>query len=135
LSTYVQEDGTLANDPVFQPSEAWDTVLVATPEIIPAMSYDFQVEVVGTDGLARSASSRVTTWLWGDVDNNGRISFTDIALVVEAFRGNFVNVTREAADLKPCTPNRIVNFNDISACTDAFRSHGYTDSECSSPCP
>jgi len=70
--------------------------------------------------------------MWGDVNHDGRVDFSDVSLIVDAFSGNFAQVTLYAADLHDCVPSRAINFSDISRDVDAFQGSAYP---CPNPCP
>ncbi len=132
LSMYVQPDGTLGPDPVHQMPAAWGMVHVHDPAILPSTVYAVQSEIPGTGGTPfMSQPVIVATWAWGDVDNNGVVNFSDIALVVRGFQGDFSAASRETVDLDPCLPNGVIDFNDISETVRAFQG---LDITCADPC-
>ncbi|MCH8966229.1 MAG: hypothetical protein IID43_00990, partial [Planctomycetes bacterium] len=135
VSQYVQADGLLGPDPVYQLPSVWDTIRVRGAAIIPASEYHFQAECLGGVDPVLSSMSSTTTWEWGDVDRDGDPDFLDALLQVRAFKDDFSEVTIEAADLEPCTPDGDVGFLDILMTIMAFKDRPYTDSGCSNPCP
>lgn len=123
----------LVNDPkdaaLLTPAEWGGTVFVGGVELTPSTNYEISTEL---DYGLRSAIGVAETWLWGDANNNGSVTFADITLVTDAFKGDFSNVTLGGADLAPMgtpgaclAPNRTVDFADITAAVDAFRSYQY----------
>jgi len=131
LSLYVAADGTLSATPVFQTPGAWGTVVLRAEEIVPESSYRLQSE---TAGGVLSGTTQVTTWMWGDVDNDGIANFTDILFIVQVFQGNLANASMETADLEPCVPNQTVNLADVQRAVGAFQGSPYSD-VCPIPCP
>ncbi len=132
VSTYVQLDGTLGAAPVYQLPADWSTVHAHGDEILPGKTYELQSRL--SDGLLSSAGSG-TTWMWGDVNNNGIVNFTDINIVVQGFQGDFSQAPIEAVDLDPCIPNGDINFEDINRAVQAFQGQPFTASGCAIPCP
>ena len=131
LSLFVQADGTLGETMVFQTPVQWCRVHVHGVEIIPDTNYT----VESFDGTTWSGPISVTTWLWGDVNNDGNSNFTDIGLVVDGFGGDFSGASLEAMDQAPplvqgtCAgADGVIDFDDITAALDAFQSIPY-------PCP
>jgi len=76
----------------------------------------------------------VTTWVWGDVDNDGIVNFQDILFIVQVFQGNLTHATMEATDLDPCIPNQSVNLADVQRGVGAFQTLPYS-AVCPIPCP
>jgi len=124
--TYLVDD---PNDAAFLTPAQWGgTVNITGITITPSTTYDVQTE--STEGVV-SATGTGTTWLWGDVNNDGSASFLDVQLVILAFGGNFDNATFAGADLAlpimmGCfSADRIINTNDTSAAIKAFQSVPY----------
>ncbi len=132
LSMYVQSDGTLGPDPVYLSPGEWGTTYVHGPAILPSTTYLIQADLLAGNGQPlTSSAATVTTWAFGDVDNNGVVNFSDISLVVHGFQGDFSAASRETVDLEPCLPNGVIDFNDISETVKAFQ--GFSIS-CVDPC-
>ncbi len=131
LSKYVAADGSLADVPVFQTPVAWGEVLFSGTEVVPGRSYHLQAEF-GGGSLTDLAS--VTTWIWGDVDDNGAVNLGDALVIVQGFQGDFSNASLEAVDLWPCAPDGIVNFEDIQRAVLAFQGQTYSGTGCPDPC-
>jgi hypothetical protein len=67
-----------------------------------------------------SSAASATTWVWGDTTGDGDAQIDDVTRVVDAANGNFSGgTTISQVDLAPCTPNGVVNTQDISAALDA----------------
>jgi hypothetical protein len=137
VSSYVQADGTLGPDPVFQSPAEWGTVAVRGAELIPEFSY----RVHGDCGLPGSPEPSepaiATLGDWGEVESppNELVGLGDIMLLIFAYQGNWDNVTLERADLSPCVPDRVIGVGDILAAISAFQGSSYADGSCSMPCP
>ncbi len=72
----------------------------------------------------------------GDVDCNDTMNFTDIQLIVMAFKGDFSpGITFAAMDIDPCVPNAVINFTDIQRDVLAFQGQTYAETGCPIPCP
>lgn len=131
LSMFVQADGTLGVTSVFQTPVQWCRVHAHAVEIIPDTNYT----VESFDGTVWSSPISVTTWLWGDVNNDALSDFTDISLVIAGFGGDFSDASLEAMDQAPplfpatcAAPDGMIDFDDVDAAVDAFQSIPY-------PCP
>ncbi len=135
VAAYIQADGSLGPDPVFQDSDTWGTMIhVNGLEILPESMYNIQLDT-GTPGSPDlGPPTQATTWMWGDVDNNGVVNFTDINFVVQGFQGNFTQVSLQNVDLHPSVPNQILNFSDINWDVAAFQGGAYLDHGIA-PCP
>jgi len=131
IDLYVQPDGTLHPEAVYLPGDAWGQLFVGGNDVLPGATYSLLLE---SDTGVVSASVEVTTWLWGDVDNNGVANLADVQLIVLGFQGDFSNATLEAVDLDPCIPNGVINLADAFAAVLAFQGVPYSDSGCVMPC-
>jgi len=126
----------LVNAAVFKTAAAWGTVNVRSLDLQPNRRYRISTEC--NPGAVRSASVAVQLWRWGDNNNSGTANFTDISREVDGFRNFFTaDLTKEKTDIvgsDTCNsqPNRVVNFIDVSANVDAFRSLPFP---CSPRCP
>jgi hypothetical protein len=132
LSLYVDENGNLGDTPVFQTPATWTTVNIRAEELVPSSSYRVQTE--SSTGVL-SDGSVASTWVWGDVDNNGVVNFADVQLIVNVFQGDLSGATVEAADLEPCLPNAVINLADAQRGIQAFQLQTYEDTGCPDPCP
>ncbi|MHC5109581.1 MAG: immunoglobulin domain-containing protein [Planctomycetota bacterium] len=132
LSLYVQEDGTLSSEPVFQDPAAWSTVTLRAAEIVPGTQYTIQAETMSGQS---SVTADVTTWLWGDVNDNLTVNFEDVLLIVNVFQGDTSDATVAATDLEPCLPNGVVNLADVQRGIQAFQQISFPETGCALPCP
>ena len=131
LSKFVNANGKLQDSPVFQSIQAWDTIVVTGPDIVPESTYEIQA---GCDSFL-TASGTATTVLFADIDDNGSVNLGDVQLIVFGFQVNFKFNTLEELDIWPCDPNGIVNFEDIQTGVLRFQGLSYTDLGCPVPCP
>jgi len=128
---YVQADGTLGANPVYQTPAAWGNLAVSSPETVPSMTYSVSVRC----GDVFSAPSPLTLRRWGDLDNNDVVDVSDISASLDGFAGMFSGeVTFESVDETPCQPDGALTVDDITAVLDAFAGAPYTNS-CPMPCP
>jgi hypothetical protein len=133
VARYVQPDGTLGAAPVFQVPGEWGTVFVHGPDIMPAVEYHVQAGC-GTGGVVEALSRplSVTTWMWGDVDNNHHVYIDDVTAVLNGTQGMFgEGVTLQGVDLAPCQPDGIVDAADVQAIEAAYNGGAYP---CAAPC-
>lgn len=127
LSKYIDVDGLLVDTPVFQLPAQWGDIIVQDPDIVPSSTYVVTAECGGFQSPASSGD----TWLWGDMNNDGTVSFTDINLIVEAFKSIFT-VPFIVANLAPCDLDDMISFKDIGAVVEAFKQIPFP---CAIPCP
>jgi hypothetical protein len=133
VSIFVQPDGSLGSAPVFRTPDAWGAVNIAGYQIIPSAEYLVRA-VCGSDGYIEylSPPAHATTWVWGDVDNNGQVYIDDVQLVLDGADGVMPEgVMLENLDLAPCRPDRIIDADDEADVWDAFVGAGYG---CDAPC-
>ncbi|MBI4716812.1 MAG: choice-of-anchor B family protein [Planctomycetes bacterium] len=130
LTKYVAADGSLGDTPTLQTPGAWGTVVIRGSEVVPGTNYKLQSEFAGG---ARSVPADATTAVWGDVDGNSVVNFTDIQQILLVFLGN-PQVSLAAADLEPCDPNNVVNFSDVQRALKAFQGDSYATLGCAGPC-
>jgi hypothetical protein len=129
LSMYVQPDGTVDTTAVFQTPTEWGTVHVGDEELAPSTVYVVHADCrwEGSGYLSNPVS--VTTWLWGDVNNDGAVQVDDVTLVFDGSQGIFGgDTTVENLDLSPCLPNREVDAGDVASVQNAYASGSF-------PCP
>ena len=80
-----------------------------------------------------SSANWADGWIvFSDIDNNGDVTFFDIALVVDAWKGKYTIASFEIVNLAGCPPNDQIDFFDIAADIDAWRWRPYP---CTLPCP
>ncbi|MFQ5462788.1 MAG: matrixin family metalloprotease [Phycisphaerae bacterium] len=130
VSLFVQADHTLGPDPVFLTPTEWGVAAAHDAAIIPNATYN--VQAFCSPNFSAPASA--TTDIFGDVNANGVTNLEDVLLIILAFQGDFTNVSLEAADINPCTPNRTANVADAQWAVLAFQNAAYSDF-CAAPCP
>jgi len=137
VSAYVQANGTLGPNPVFQLPSAWGTIGARGLEIIPGKTYRVQSNCGSPGNPSLSLPATGTTWVWGDVASpqNNLANFADVLAVIRAFQNDLTTVTIARADIEPCLPNRVVNFSDVLRDVKALQGVSYTAVGCASPCP
>jgi hypothetical protein len=130
----VQANGTVSTGLVFRTPSQWGSVHVGDTEIIPSATYIVRSDCrfQASDPQNLSEPVMVTTWKWGDVNNDGNSNFADVSLIIDGFRGVFTSAILQNVDLHDCVPNRLVNFSDVSYGVDSFRGLPYP---CAVPCP
>lgn len=72
----------------------------------------------------------ITTWRWGDTNNDGVVNLDDILCELAAFSGNYsATCTLYSADQIGgfFNPDRVVNLDDILAVLNAFSGQPYSD--------
>jgi hypothetical protein len=127
--------GLIGDTPVYRMPGAWGTVPVRGLEIQPDSAYLFYAVRQDGGNEILSPAATATTFVWGDAVGNGFVSFADVSMVVDSFRGTRSDfITIENTDLMGanCIPQRIINFQDVSATVDAFRGFPFP---CDAPCP
>ncbi|MBI4718051.1 MAG: endo-1,4-beta-xylanase [Planctomycetes bacterium] len=129
VSKYVDPSGLLVDEPVYLMPDAWGTVNLADPFIVPDSTYRFQAEA---DGY-RSRRATAITWMWGDANHDGKADEDDVVLVVDAFHGNYSDLPFQQVDLAGCVPNRGVDFDDLTAVYSAVAGDPYS-AICPAPC-
>ncbi|MHC5109835.1 MAG: FG-GAP-like repeat-containing protein [Planctomycetota bacterium] len=136
IQGYLQADGTIGPEPVFQSAPAWGGLQYVTDNgILPGRNYQFQFDWGEAGNPLLGPPALATTHAWGDVDNNGVSNFGDVLFIVQGFQGNFDNVILAQVDLAPCTPNTVINFEDILRGVQAFQGASYAGTNCGVPCP
>ncbi|MBU0716773.1 MAG: hypothetical protein KJ749_00860, partial [Planctomycetes bacterium] len=137
VSRYVQADGTLGATPVYRaPSgpDGWNTINVHGPEIVPDAKYIVRGDYGVPGAPLLSPSQMVATRLWGDVEHNDIVNFSDISWIVFGFQGNYSLASLEEMETAPCDPEGIINFTDIQWAVRSFMGVGFFDGECTPPC-
>jgi len=136
LFQYVQADGSLGDNPFYQLPEGWGVVHVHDQAIIPSTTYRV---VALLQGSGESDPVEASTWVWGDVNNDGVANMADVQLATFAFQGHPSAPPLETAEQAPplaagtCgAPNGVVNFDDITAILFAFQGYPYP---CLDPLP
>ncbi|MBI1826849.1 MAG: hypothetical protein HY287_11385 [Planctomycetes bacterium] len=108
--------------------------------VIPSSSYDLQgvaVSCLGHEDTCTDVSQvqRLDTFRWGDVaptfqDPNAsppptQPNITDVASVVDRFKGLQPGAPVWLADMNPQTPDFKVNISDVASTVDAFKGMAY----------
>ena len=123
LSLYVQTDGTLEANSVYQLPEDWDGTYISDEEVVPESIYKLSVEYA--PGLL-SAPQFVTAGVWGDVNGSGVLDIDDLMCMLDAFSGFYVPpCTHRGADLVPPLPNDLIDVDDMQALLSAFAGDPY----------
>jgi hypothetical protein len=124
---YVQADGTVDAAPVNQTVKEWGgTVVVSDDEIIPSSSYTATIE-----GAAAN-SVDLSTWDFGDVNNNQFTNLEDAQLAVIDFQNAGYTA---AADVSPCGGDGLVNLADVQIIINLWQGTQTYGSLCGGPCP
>ncbi|MGB0715480.1 MAG: hypothetical protein ACPGXK_06360 [Phycisphaerae bacterium] len=127
---YVQADGSLDVQPFFQLPAEWGTIRVRDEDVWPASSFSVRTDCGSTLETDYSFAVTVTTWDYGDVDQNGVPNFGDIQAIVQGFQGMPL-FPIPALDIAPCQPDGLVNFSDILVAVLAFQG---IVADCPVPC-
>jgi len=132
LERYAQEDGRLADAPVYAAMEEWGVVQLYGTDIMPDTIYEVRAEPAFGDP---SEPGTATTAAWGDTVGNfvggewttpdGTVDFVDISATVDAFRHLPSAPPWPWCDIAPWQPQGIIDFEDIGYCVDAFKGHAY----------
>ncbi len=150
VSSYVQPDGGIGSDPVFQGSDLWGTVIACGESMIPASMYRLQCDF-GEPGVPLlSTPMSISTAPWGDVVGNfvngawtppnATVDFNDITSVVDAFKHLptaplLFRADQIGASGSECIPDMNIDFLDISAAVEAFKGYDYWETtSCPPPC-
>jgi len=129
VSRYVQADGSLDVDPVYQTPAQWGTVHVFGMEIVPSTKYEVHTDCRFEGSGFLSSAARATTWIWGDVNNDGAAQIDDVTLVYDGSQDIFPDgVTLENLDVSPCLPDGVIDTDDVAAVEQAYMGAPY-------PCP
>jgi hypothetical protein len=140
LTRYITPDGHLSLTRSYLLPDAWGTVYVSDPDLVPDVQYYIQTEIGGQ----WSAPARVVTARWGDVTGwyidgqweppNGGVNILDATAAL----ARFVNLPDApplpACDLQPERPDGVVDIQDIMYIIDAFRGFPYPFDD-PAPCP
>lgn len=119
---YVGSDGEVVSSPSFRTPAEWGSPVVSGDAIIPSTKYE--IRTVCPNGNTTNPAL-VTTWRWGDVNNDEIVDVVDINCVLAAFSGNYDNCSLFASDLLGFDPDDLVNLHDILAVIDASQGESY----------
>jgi len=132
VSAYVQEDGTLGDEPLYRTQAQWGSVHVHGPEIVPSAKYIIRPKQFSDGQLL--APQAGTTYMWADTDVpwGGQVELNDILCVLNAFERDYTaTCTFYSANLYPCPPNNAIDLDDILTVLDAFAGEPF---RCEPPC-
>ena len=138
VSLYVQADGSLDTAPVFQSPTGpggWDTIYAYGVQVMPDTVYNVQGDYGSPGSPLLSPTASAVTWLWGEVERNDVVNFTDIQWTVLGFEGTAFLAAFEAMNIAPCDIDDALNFTDIQAAILSFEGAEYRGPICSLPCP
>ena len=130
LSQFIQLDGTLGDEPAYQYPSEWDTFSITGLAIRPDTTYTVETVCGDVPAGASAATDTDTTWLWGDVDNNGVADSDDVGIVAGVLQGT-TSAPIEAVDLAGCATNGRLDTSDVLAAMDAALGHPFG---CTPPC-
>lgn len=136
VDAYVQADGTLGPNPVFQSAAAWGTVHLRSDQIIPEAPYQVLADCGAPGNPLLAPPEAATTWLWGDVESppNGVVNLADVLEVIRAIEGEIPGFVIARGDVEPCEPNGLLNLADALTVLLAVEGNGYTELGCPVPC-
>jgi hypothetical protein len=129
------ESGTLGTQPFYKPAVDWGAVKIRGDQIRPETTYGIRADCNFGGTIVHSGASVATTWRWGEVDNNGNVNISDVATVVNAFKGiSSPGIALEATNLTgaSCHLDGSVNISDVAATVDAFKGFSFI---CPVTCP
>lgn len=135
LSRFLDGDGTIVDEPVFQTPANWGTVIVTRQDIVPSATdnptvYEIRAVCDAFDQGTTDAAEAIP-YLWGDVNNDRIVDSFDVLCVLDGFRGLFENCSFVAVNLTPCIPDDLMDMFDILSVLDAFGGEPFP---CASPC-
>lgn len=129
---YVQSNGLIGTDPVFQSPQEWGGFAILGREIVPQTSY--QIRLVSEDGLLDQVAD-VLTARWGDTAGrfmagqwtppDGQIGLSDVLAALQAFGESATAPPLEWADIAPEVPDGKVDLRDINGILQAFANLPY----------
>ena len=128
---YLDLDGQLVLNPIFLLPAQWGTIVVIEQDIVPSTNTTDTIYHVQADCGGPLTNPGVAVMpIWGDINDDKVVDFDDIALVLNAYAGNF-DVPFAAVDLHPCSPDNVIDFDDILMDLFAFEGLPFP---CASPC-
>ena len=108
---YIQADGSIGPLPHYESLLTWQPSLVSGPLIRPGTTYRITSETQD-QSPPHDEFLEMTTSKFGDVDENGIASLSDVYAIGGTFSGIFDHPL-EVVDIAPCVPNGIVNLADV----------------------
>jgi len=126
------EAGTLGSTPYYKLASEWGTIKVRGAQIRPETTYLVHTECDFAGPNVLSSAASAATWRWGDTDGDGDVEATDIAHVVNAYKGIFGSLTFEQVNLWGCVPDAFIDALDVGMNVDAFKGRPFP---CTVTCP
>ncbi len=151
-ATYVQLDGTLGPNKVFQAWDAWAGVIVCDATILPETSYNVCCDFGQQGTPILSPPVGVESGMWGDTVGdfvgdvwsppNSAVGILDVVAILDTFRADptappmrWVDLIGVGADGMECAPDGIITMIDVVVALDAFAGILFADSTgCTGPC-
>lgn len=135
LSRYLDAEGIIVDEPVFQTPADWGTVIATRQDIVPSATdhpvvYEFRA-VCDPFSQDTTDAAQAVPYVWGDVNNDLVVDQFDILCVLDGFEGLFLNCPFVAVNLTPCIPDGLIDLFDILSVLDAFIGQPFP---CASPC-
>ena len=131
LVRYLDLDGQLVLNPIFLLPAQWGTIVVIEQDIVPSTNTTDTIYHVQADCGGPLTNPGVAVMpIWGDINDDKVVDFDDIALVLNAYAGNF-DVPFAAVDLHPCSPDNVIDFDDVLMDLFAFEGRPFP---CAAPC-
>ncbi len=132
LSAFVHPNGKLGFAPVVKTASDWGVLEVRGCSIQPEATYHIQADCTNRMIGLFSPKRTVRMGHWGDVTGEGGTTILDIVRIIAASNGNFAGLPPQVFDIGPCTPDGIINAQDIG---DAQASANNAGFGCTPPCP
>lgn len=132
LSAYVHPDGKLGVAPVLRTSSEWGVLELRGCSIQPDQTYYIQADCTHLMPGLLSPVRTVHTGHWADVTGDGQVTIIDLVRIIDASNGNFNGIPLQVLDVAPCTPDGIINSQDVNEATSSLNHAGFG---CPKPCP
>lgn len=101
---YVQVNGTLGADPVYETPEQWGKVHLRGANLRSGNTYSVRADCQPwAPGSVLSTAVTGALWRWGDTNADGLVDFVDITRLVDGFRGVWYNLGRPCSSDAECT--------------------------------
>jgi hypothetical protein len=120
IDGYIQADGSLGADPVFQTPAVWGAVSVRGSKILSDTLYQVRTVCGTPEALVHSSATGARTWLLADANNNGAVDLDDVLLTLAAFSGGIDPQDLPTVDSAPCAPDGAVDLDDLLTALTAF---------------
>ena len=153
MAKYVNRDGLLVADPVFQFPDVWGTIAVRGRDIVPSATYTVEAKVGPKCRAFMSAPASDTTVLWGDTVGfftgtewtppDGVVDILDVLGILDKFRNLPTALPIYQVDLIginaqgiACGLDQRINILEAVVALDAIAGSTYVQStNCPVPCP